>query len=90
MADESKWPTPSDILRAAKELCEDEDVSDLHLTSPRDAIWGTGPELYAYVERPELRQRGIGDGVPVYYHEKARPATAKALEFWQRAFLENL
>ncbi len=88
MDNESKqWPTPSDILRAAKEVCEDEDASDLEVTSPRDAIRYAGPKLYADVDRAELRRRGVGDGIPVVYYDKARPATAKALGFWQQAFL---
>ncbi len=78
MDDEPKqWPTPSDILKEAKKLCETQ-----HRLSPRNAIGRVGPELYirAFRHEPPLEQQSAGF--------KSRPATEKAEGFWQLAFLE--
>ncbi len=81
MADEPKQlPTPSDILQAAKELCE----ATRH--SPRDAIGFVARDLY----HDFWHDAGISySGV----HRDARSAevdeaTEIARGFWQRAFLE--
>ncbi len=81
MGDESKHgPTPSDILQAAKELCEARDIS------PRDAIGIVTPDLYHdFWDDAGISYTGLQlSARSAEWNEAAEIARG----FWQRAFLE--